>query len=106
MANIRVRKETGKLYLDFFIKGMRFREQTMLEDTPNNHKTLERLMQTIEAKIVLNKFFNKKNFLKRINVIKEVKIGRAGKKVELRYFNRKKSYLTHRHSKSSSSNGI
>ena len=38
MAKVRVRKETGKLYLDFMFAGHRCREQTALSDTPANRK--------------------------------------------------------------------
>jgi len=53
MGKVRVRKETGKLYLDFFYQGVRCREQTTLTDTPANRKNVEKLMQRIEAKILL-----------------------------------------------------
>ncbi|MGM1053897.1 MAG: Arm DNA-binding domain-containing protein, partial [Pseudomonadota bacterium] len=44
MGKVRVRKETGKLYLDFFYQGVRCREQTALTDTPANRKKVEKLM--------------------------------------------------------------
>ena len=56
MGNVRVRKETGRLYIDFFYKGVRCREQTLLEDNAKNRKQVEQLLQRIEAKIVLNDF--------------------------------------------------
>ncbi|WP_245846620.1 Arm DNA-binding domain-containing protein [Vreelandella alkaliphila] len=38
MGKARQRKETGKLYLDFFERGLRLREQTALKDTQANRK--------------------------------------------------------------------
>ncbi|APX91787.1 site-specific integrase [Halomonas sp. 1513] len=54
MGKVRVRKETGKLYLDFFYRGVRCREQTALADTPANRKKVEKLLQRVEAKILLD----------------------------------------------------
>lgn len=51
MGKVRVRKETGKLQFDFFYKGMRFREQTLLDDTPVNRKRLEAFMSQINQDI-------------------------------------------------------
>lgn len=56
MAKVRVRKETGKLYLDFMFAGHRCREQTALPDTPANRKKAEELLQRILARIVLDEF--------------------------------------------------
>lgn len=56
MGNVRVRKETGKLYLDFMCQGHRCREQTALPDTPANRKRVEALLQKVEAKILLGTF--------------------------------------------------
>ncbi|QOR37457.1 site-specific integrase [Billgrantia diversa] len=56
MGKVRARKETGKLYLDFFFHGVRCREQTALHDTPANRKKVECLLQRIEAKILLDEF--------------------------------------------------
>lgn len=75
MGNVRVRKETGKLYMDFFIRGVRFREQTLLEESSKNRKTLEKLLQTVEAKIVLNEFCYEDYFPSSRNVQKAEKIG-------------------------------
>nr|WP_311948061.1 tyrosine-type recombinase/integrase [Halomonas piscis] len=54
MGKVRARKETGKLYLDFFYHGVRCREQTALRDTPANRKKVEKLLQRVEAKILLD----------------------------------------------------
>ncbi len=56
MANIRARKETGKLFIDFRLNGCRFREQTLLSDNPKNRKQLEAFVQRMEAKILLGEF--------------------------------------------------
>ena len=54
MGKVRQRKETGKLYLDFFYQGLRLREQTALKDTPTNRKKVEQLLAKVEAKILLD----------------------------------------------------
>lgn len=53
MANIRVRKETGKLFLDFRYRNKRCREQTALDDTPINRRKLKKVLEKIEAEITL-----------------------------------------------------
>lgn len=54
MGKVRVRKETGRLYLDFFYRGIRCREQTALQDTPANRKQVEKLLKRIELQILLD----------------------------------------------------
>lgn len=56
MASIRTRKETGTLFLDFRVDGVRCREQTLLPDTPANRKKLQRLLDRIQAEITLGTF--------------------------------------------------
>jgi len=56
MGSVRVRKTTGKLFIDFRYQGRRCREQTLLEDTPANQKKLAQLLQRIEAEITLDSF--------------------------------------------------
>jgi integrase len=56
MGSVRVRKGTGKLFMDFRFQGERCREQTLLEDTPANQKKLKQLLQRIEAEITLGNF--------------------------------------------------
>lgn len=73
MGKVRVRKETGKLYLDFFYRGVRCREQTALTDTPTNRKNVEKLLQRVEAKILLDEldyaeFFPGSRNLKKIQL--------------------------------------
>jgi len=62
MANIRVRKETGKLYFDFFFKSVRCREFTALLDTKANRKLMEDALRKIEAEITLGTFDYAKTF--------------------------------------------
>ncbi|MBK9496371.1 MAG: site-specific integrase [Xanthomonadales bacterium] len=56
MAKVRARRETGKLYFDFFYRGARCREQTDLPDTPANRKRVEAVMQRIRAEIAQGVF--------------------------------------------------
>ncbi len=56
MGSVRVRKSSGKLFLDFRYKGERCREQTLLDDTPANQKKLNKLLVRIEAEITLDSF--------------------------------------------------
>lgn len=56
MASINVRKETGKLYLDFRFRNIRCREQTELKDTPANRKRAQNLMDKVQAEIMLGQF--------------------------------------------------
>jgi integrase len=56
MGSIRKLQATGKLFLDFRYHGGRCREYTVLDDTANNRKKLERLLQRIERDIQLGRF--------------------------------------------------
>jgi len=56
MPNIRVRPDTGKLFLDFRYRGKRYRQQTALGDNPENRKKLERLAARIEREMQLGTF--------------------------------------------------
>lgn len=56
MAKVRVRKETGNLFIDLRYEGVRCREQTLLSNTPENRKKLESLVQRMEAKMLLGDF--------------------------------------------------
>ena len=51
MAKVRVRPETGMLYLDFFYRGVRCREQTALPDTTENRRRVQALMNRISKEI-------------------------------------------------------
>lgn len=62
MSKIRARKETGKLYFDFFYRGQRCREQTALDDTPINRKRTQEVLVRIEAEMTLGTFRYSKYF--------------------------------------------
>lgn len=51
MAKLRVRPETGTLYVDFQFRGVRCREQTALADTPANRRVVETLAKRIDREI-------------------------------------------------------
>ena len=70
MGNIRVRKETGKLLLDFHYKGVRFREQTALRDNASNRKKVEKLLERVEAKIKFGEFDYAEHFPGSYNIPK------------------------------------
>lgn len=50
-VNVRTRPETGTLYLDFFVRGTRCREQTALADTAENRKRLQVLASRIQKEL-------------------------------------------------------
>jgi integrase len=56
VGSIRVRKESGQLFLDFRYEGERRREQTLLTDTPANRKRLEKVLAKIESQIEAGTF--------------------------------------------------
>lgn len=56
MVNIRTRPESGCLFLDFRYRGIRCREQTTLQDTPTNRRTLESLANRIKREIAKGSF--------------------------------------------------
>lgn len=56
MAKVRVRPETGNLYLDFSYRGVRCREQTALADTPANRRSVEALASRIKKEIAKGTF--------------------------------------------------
>ncbi|MFP3455946.1 DUF3596 domain-containing protein [Psychrobacter sp. SIMBA_152] len=62
MASIRSRY--GKLVVDFYYMGIRCRETTNLTDTPANRKKLEKVIEKMEAEIVLGLFNYAKYFPK------------------------------------------
>ena len=51
MAKVRARPESGMLYLDFFYRGVRCREQTALPDTAENRRRVQTLMNRISKEI-------------------------------------------------------
>lgn len=56
MASLRVRKETGTLFIDFRFKGIRCREQTALTSNAENRKKCKELIKMMEAKMMLGEF--------------------------------------------------
>lgn len=62
MASINVRND--KLQVDFRYKGKRCREQTRYVDTPANRKKLEKIIEHMEAEILLNTFIYRNYFPK------------------------------------------
>lgn len=62
MGSVRVRKETGLLFFDFVFQGKRCREQSTLKDTQENRRKMEKMLERIEAEIVLKTFEYAKYF--------------------------------------------
>lgn len=62
MASIRVRPETGLLFMDFTWQGKRYREQTALPDTPANRRRLQKVLERIEAEIAAGIFDYERTF--------------------------------------------
>ncbi|QKK03606.1 MAG: DUF3596 domain-containing protein [Pseudomonadota bacterium] len=56
MGKVRVRPETGRLYLDFTYHGVRCREYTALSDKPANRRSVQKLLDRIEREIALGTF--------------------------------------------------
>ena len=77
MGNVRARKETGNLYLDFTFKGLRCREQTSLKDTTYNRKKVESLLNKVEAMILLDNFDYGTVFPKSKNIRKVINLSEA-----------------------------
>ena len=51
MAKVRTRKDNGLLFLDFYHRGVRCREQTALPDTAENRRRVQSLMSRISKEI-------------------------------------------------------
>ena len=62
MSSIRTRPETGQLFMDFKLNGVRMREQTALPDTVTNRKRLQKVLDRIEGEIALGGFDYEKTF--------------------------------------------
>ena len=56
MAKVNVRKETGKLVLDFTYRGVRCREQTALSDNAANRKRAEAVLKKLREAISTGTF--------------------------------------------------
>lgn len=62
MGSIRLRPESGALFMDFKYQGQRLREQTTLPDIPSNRKRLQKALDKIEIDIALGIFDYEKTF--------------------------------------------
>ena len=51
MAKVRARKDNNLLFMDFYFRGVRCREQTALPDTAENRRRVQALMKRIEKEI-------------------------------------------------------
>lgn len=56
MAKVRVRQDNGLLFLDFYYRGVRCREQTALPDTAENRRRVQTLMNRISKEIKQGNF--------------------------------------------------
>lgn len=56
MAKVRARADTTLLFLDFYFRGVRCREQTALPDNAENRKKVQSLLNRIEKEIKQGKF--------------------------------------------------
>ena len=56
MAKVRARPDNGNLFLDFYFRGTRCREQTALADTSENRKKVQALLNRIEKEIARGAF--------------------------------------------------
>lgn len=56
MAKVNVRKETGKLVIDFTYRGVRCREQTALGDSAANRKRVEAVLKKLREAIAAGTF--------------------------------------------------
>lgn len=70
MGSIQVRKETGKLIVDFYYQGHRCREHTALAATAANRKQVQKLLDRIEAEIAQGTFEYRRYFRNSRNAAK------------------------------------
>lgn len=56
MAKVRARKDNGLLFLDFYYRGVRCREQTALPDTAENRRRVQSLMNRVSKEIKQGQF--------------------------------------------------
>ena len=62
MAKVTVRKETGRLVIDFIYRGVRCREQTALADTGMNRKRVESALAKLKAALAGGTFIYREFF--------------------------------------------
>lgn len=84
MAKVRVRPETGRLYLDFMFMQKRFREYTAMPATAANTKKLEAIAKRIQAEIDCDAFSYEKYFPKSTNLEKAQSMVKQAEKVGTR----------------------
>jgi len=68
MASINVRN--GKLVIDFRYQNMRCREQTLMDDTLSNRRTIQKVLCKIEAEITLGTF-NYANYFPKSSMVEK-----------------------------------
>lgn len=56
MAKVRVRKDNGLLFMDFYYRGVRCREQTALPDSVDNRRRVQTLLNRISKEIQQGSF--------------------------------------------------
>lgn len=56
MAKVNVRKETGKLVIDFTYRGVRCREQTALDDSVSNRRRVEAVLKKLREAMAAGTF--------------------------------------------------
>ena len=56
MASIRKREDTGLLFIDFYFKGIRCREQTALNDSALNRRKVQKVIERLEGEIAAGTF--------------------------------------------------
>lgn len=81
MPSIRVHKPNNALFFDFRFEDGRYREYTLLQDTPSNRKTLQRVLDKIESEINAGTFIYENYFpnSKALGRIAKTRDGRAAK---------------------------
>jgi len=62
MGSIRKRADTGLLFIDFYFKNIRCREQTALPDNAQNRKKVQKVLERIEAEIAAETFDYRRYF--------------------------------------------
>ena len=62
MASIRARTDTGQLFFDLRVNGIRCREQTTLPDTPENHRKMTKILKKIEDEMAAGTFEYRRYF--------------------------------------------
>jgi integrase len=62
MAKVNVRKETGKLVIDFTYRGVRCREQTALDDSAANRKRAEAVLRKLREAVSAGTFVYREFF--------------------------------------------